>query len=179
MAHHQALSAPPIAIGIGCRSGASAANIVSLVQRTLGDARLDSANAKLFTIDTKRDEMGLIKAARLLALPIAFLAPDALAARAADAVTRSQRIEALYNVPSIAETAALAGAGPGSRLVVPRIAAGAVTCAVALASGEKEKLFRREKTEELSRPAERFRTLDRRASGPSNLRRARVIRPAG
>ena len=56
-----------VAIGIGCRAGASAANIVSLVQRTLSDAQLDGGSAKLFSIDSKREEAGLIKAARLLA----------------------------------------------------------------------------------------------------------------
>jgi cobalt-precorrin 5A hydrolase len=121
-----------IAIGIGCRGGASAANIVALVQRTLSDAKMDASNAKLFTIDTKQDESGILKAARLLAMPLVFLPRDALAARAADAVTRSDRVEARYGVPSIAETAALAGAGPGSRLVVPRVAAGVVTCAIAM-----------------------------------------------
>ena len=121
-----------IAIGIGCRAGASAANIVALVQRTISDAKMDVPNAKLFTIDTKQDESGLLKAARLLAMSIVFLPRDALAARAADAVTRSDRVEARYGVPSIAETAALAGAGPGSRLVLLRVAAGAVTCAIAI-----------------------------------------------
>jgi cobalt-precorrin 5A hydrolase len=132
MAHDKAVNAPMIAIGVGCRGGASAANIVSLVRRTLAEAQLDGANAKLFSIDTKRDEMGLIKAARLLAMPISFLARDALAARGADSMTRSERVEALYEIPSIAETAALSGAGPGSRLVIPRVAAGAVTCAIAV-----------------------------------------------
>jgi cobalt-precorrin 5A hydrolase len=121
-----------IAIGIGCRAGACAANIVALVQRALTDANMDEPNAKLFTIDTKQDETGLLDAARLLAMPIVFLPRDALAARAADAVTRSHRVEARYGVTSIAETAALAGAGPGSRLVVPRVSAGAVTCAIAI-----------------------------------------------
>jgi cobalt-precorrin 5A hydrolase len=132
MAHHQALSGTIIAIGIGCRAGASAANIVALVQRTLGDARLNGANARLFSIDTKQDEIGLIKAARLLAMPMIFLSRDALTARSADATTSSDRVQALYDLPSIAETAALAGAGEGSRLVVPRVSAGAVTCAIAI-----------------------------------------------
>ena len=132
MAHRQAVSGRIVAIGIGCRAGASAANIVALVQRTLSDARLAGETAGLFSIDTKRDETGLIKAARLLAMPITFLSREALAARAADAVTRSDRIAALHDLPSIAETAALAGAGPASRLVVPRISAGAVTCAIAV-----------------------------------------------
>jgi cobalt-precorrin 5A hydrolase len=123
-----------IAIGIGCRAGASAANIVSVVQRTLDEARLDGGSAKLFTLDSKREEVGVLKASRLLAMPLVFLSREALAARAADAVTRSERVEALYDVPSIAETAALAGAGSGSRLVVSRVSAGAVTCAIAVGS---------------------------------------------
>jgi cobalt-precorrin 5A hydrolase len=132
MAHREAVSGRIVAIGLGCRAGASAANIVALVQRTLNDAGLAGANAQLFSIDTKQDETGLSKAARLLAMPITFLSRDALAARAADAMTRSDRVAALYDLPSIAETAALAGAGPGSRLLVPRVIAGAVTCAVAI-----------------------------------------------
>ena len=132
MAHHQAVSTRIVAIGIGCRAGASAANIVSLVQRTLSDAQLDGRNAKLFSIDSKRDEAGLIKAARLLAMPITFLSRKVLAVRAADAVTHSDRIAALYDLPSIAETAALAGAGSASRLIVSRVTTGAVTCAIAI-----------------------------------------------
>ena len=126
------MSGRVIAIGIGCRAGASAANIVALVQRTLSHAQLDRAPAQLFSIDTKRDEIGLIKAARLLAMPIAFLSHEALAARARDAVTRSALVTAVHGLPSVAETAALAGAGPGSRLAVPRVSAGAVTCAIAV-----------------------------------------------
>jgi cobalt-precorrin 5A hydrolase len=132
MADRQGVSGRIVAIGIGCRGGASASNIVSLVQRTLVEADIDGGEAKLFSIDTKRDEGGLVKAARLLSMPMVFLSRDALAARCADAITRSARVEQLYDLPSIAETAALAGAGPGSRLIVPRVTAGAVTCAIAV-----------------------------------------------
>jgi cobalt-precorrin 5A hydrolase len=121
-----------IAIGIGCRAGACAANIVALVQRTLSDARLAGESVELFSIEAKRDEIGLIKAARLLAMPITFLPRDALAARASTALTRSNRVASLYDLPSVAETAALAGAGPESWLAVPRVSAGAVTCAIAI-----------------------------------------------
>jgi cobalt-precorrin 5A hydrolase len=131
MAHHQALSGR-MAVGIGCRAGASADNIVALVQRTLADAGLNRVNAGLFSIEAKRDEIGLLKAARLLAMPIRFLSREQLARRAGDATTRSDRVGAIYDLPSIAETAALAGAGEGSRLIVPRVSAGAVTCAVAV-----------------------------------------------
>jgi cobalt-precorrin 5A hydrolase len=125
------MSAGSVAIGIGCRAGTPGSDIVALVQQTLREANLDAADARLFSIEGKDKEAGLIETARLLAMPIAFLAREALAARAVDAVTRSSRVEALYDLPSIAETAALAGAGVGSRLVVPRVIAGAVTCAIA------------------------------------------------
>jgi len=38
---------------------------------------------------------------------------------------------ALAGVPSVAEAAALAAAGPDARLIVPRIAVGPATCALA------------------------------------------------
>jgi cobalt-precorrin 5A hydrolase len=132
MAHHQAVSVRPVAIGIGCRARTPASDIITHVARVLRDAKLDAADAQLFSIEAKQHETGLIEAARLLAMPIAFLSREALAAHAADAVTRSARVEALYDLPSVAETAALAGAGEGSRLVVPRVVAGPVTCAIAM-----------------------------------------------
>jgi len=49
--------------------------------------------------------------------------------------TRSERVLALAGVPSVAEAAALAAAGPASRLISPRLVVGAATCALA-ASGQ-------------------------------------------
>ncbi|MBP0574469.1 cobalamin biosynthesis protein, partial [Mycobacterium tuberculosis] len=74
---------------------------------------------------------GLAEAAAALGLPLVFLPEAALAAAAPGAVTRSERVVALFGVPSIAETAALAAAGPNARLVVPRRIVGPVTVAVA------------------------------------------------
>jgi cobalt-precorrin 5A hydrolase len=45
--------------------------------------------------------------------------------------TRSDRVVALTGVPSLAEAAALAAAGPSSRLIAPRLVVGAATCALA------------------------------------------------
>ena len=45
--------------------------------------------------------------------------------------TRSERVLALTGVPSVAEAAALAAAGPSARLIGPRIVMGAATCALA------------------------------------------------
>jgi cobalt-precorrin 5A hydrolase len=46
-------------------------------------------------------------------------------------ITHSPRVRALTGVPSVAEAAALALAGPAARLIVPRIVLDQVTCALA------------------------------------------------
>jgi hypothetical protein len=55
---------------------------------------------------------------------------DLEAANAAT-LTHSEHSMAAMNVHSVAEAAALAGAGPASRLLGPRVAVGPVTCALA------------------------------------------------
>ena len=128
------MSAHPreIAIGLGCRKGVSGEVIASLVREALG--RIEQPGvAALFTVESKRHEAGLAQAAQILAMPLHFLPQEALAAVADLAQTRSPRVEALFGVPSVAETAALAGAGAGAVLILPRIARDNATCAIARA----------------------------------------------
>jgi cobalt-precorrin 5A hydrolase len=61
-------------------------------------------------------------------MPIAEAALKAAGARVA---ARSDRVLALTGVPSLAEAAALAAAGPSSRLIASRLVVGAATCALA------------------------------------------------
>ena len=126
-----------IAIGLGCRKGVSSEAIASLVREALARIEQNGA-AALFTVDAKRDEAGMTQAAQALAMPLHFLPQEALATVADLAQTRSQRVEALFGVPSVAETAALAGAGPGAVLILPRIARDDATCAIARAALMKE-----------------------------------------
>lgn len=126
------MSASRLAIGVGARPGVAAASVVAAV-RTASDG-LVGAPVGLFTLDRRAGEPGLREAGASLGLDVAGLSPDVLAARAADCVTRSARAEAAAGVPSVAEAAALAGAGPGSKLVRPRIVHDGVTVAVAGAS---------------------------------------------
>lgn len=135
-----------IAIGIGCRKGCGADEIVQLVRRACaglgprtpwfageegepGDPR---SGVRLFTIAEKQGETGLIEAAVTLALPLVFLPQAALAAVERQVETRSARVIALFGTPSVAEAAALAGAGTGARLLVPRLASASATCAIAI-----------------------------------------------
>ena len=126
-----------LAIGLGCRRGVSGEVIASLVREAL--ARVEEPGAAaLFTVEGKRAEAGMAQAAQALAMPLHFLPQEALEAVADLAHTRSQRVEALFGVPSVAETAALAGAGPGAVLILPRITRDNVTCAIARAALMKE-----------------------------------------
>jgi cobalt-precorrin 5A hydrolase len=122
-----------VAVGVGCRKDCSVGTIEALVRQAL-DRVADPAPLGLFTIADKQGELGLAEAAGRLGLAIVYLARDDLKAREADIMTRSERAEGLFGVASVAEAAALAGAGPASVLIVPRIAGGGATCAVARAA---------------------------------------------
>lgn len=124
------MSAPLLAIGVGCRAGCPGEAIAALVRRALADLG-EASVAALFTSVDKQAEQGITEAARALALPLVYLPRTALEAAAPRAQTRSERVVSLFGVPSVAETAALAGAGPGSSLVVARMASDGATCAIA------------------------------------------------
>jgi cobalt-precorrin 5A hydrolase len=119
-----------IAIGVGCRRGVSAAAIEGLVGEVL--ARVPAGERRLFTIVDKEGEAGLIEAAVRLGLELTFVARDALRGQAGLVRTPSPAAEATFGVPSVAEAAALAGAGAGASLIVSRVIREGVTCAVAV-----------------------------------------------
>ena len=130
--------APRLAIGLGLRSGASCAAIMAVAEAALQQARTlaphaNFAGAGLFTVESKCGEPGLSAAAERLARPLTFLPRRALAAEDSRVLTRSTLAQTHYGVGSVAEAAALAGAGPDSVLLAPRLSGGGVTCAVAIA----------------------------------------------
>ena len=129
----EALNLPRVVAGVGFRRNASAEAIDALIRRALAAAHI--APARVGTIATALDRAAdasiRAAAARFGLVPLG-LAPDALRAVDAYVPTRSARIERTRGVGSLAEAAALAGAGVGATLVAPRIDDGAVTCALAL-----------------------------------------------
>ncbi len=120
-----------IAIGIGCRRGVAAAPIVALVRETAAQANLPPGCARLCSVEAKRDEAGLAEAAIELGASLVFFSIERLAVIRTP--TQSAQSLAAFGVSSVAESAALAGAGEGAILVVPRVARDGVTCAVARA----------------------------------------------
>jgi cobalt-precorrin 5A hydrolase len=125
-----------IVAGIGCRRGTPANAIAAAIEAALaGAGAARSALAIVATSETKHDEPGIAAAAAALGVRLVLVPQDALAGASARTLTRSARVEALAGVPSLAEAAALAAAGPAARLVGPRLALGAATCALAITDG--------------------------------------------
>ena len=125
-----------IVAGIGCRKGATQAQIEVALNAALERAGRPLAKIDLIaTSARKRGEAGIAAAALARKLPMKIVNQADLEAASARGTTWSQRVLALAGVPSVAEAAALAAAGPRAQLILPRIVVGPVTCA--LASDEK------------------------------------------
>jgi cobalt-precorrin 5A hydrolase len=129
MVGDQAMTAG-IAIGVGCRLGCTADAIEALIRQAL-ELAPHVRRLGLFTVRDKTGEAGLTEAARRLGLDLVFLTRAALREQAPFIRTPSARTQSLFGIPSVAEAAALAGAGTGAVLIVPRLVAQGVTCAVA------------------------------------------------
>ena len=112
--------------GIGCRRGATAEEVLAAVaaaRAAHGRARLDA----LATLGAKRGEAGIAEAAARLGLPLLIAEPGGTV----EGLTRSAASLAATGTPSASEAAALTAAGPGARLLGPRLVLGPVTCAIA------------------------------------------------
>jgi len=120
-----------IAIGVGCRKSCASEAIVALVTRALAECPISEGVHGLFSLADKRDEPGLNAAARTLGFDLVFLSREALAAVTPRLLTRSAAAQSRFGLASVAEAAALAGAGPQATLLAPRLAADGATCAIA------------------------------------------------
>jgi cobalt-precorrin 5A hydrolase len=126
-----------IVAGIGCRKGASAAEISAVIADALARAGLGTQALDLVAApESKGGEQGVAAAAAALGVPLVLVAKADLEAAGARTKTRSERVLALIGVPSVAEAAALAAGGPAARLILPRITVGVATCALAV-GGER------------------------------------------
>jgi cobalt-precorrin 5A hydrolase len=121
-----------VAIGVGCRAGVAGEAVAALARRALAECGAPQGERRMFTLAAKAGEPGLQEAARLMEAPLTPLTLEALQAEADRVLTPSEIVRSRFGVPAIAEAAALAGAGPGGRLLGPRLAADGATCAIAL-----------------------------------------------
>lgn len=122
-----------IVAGVGCKAGASAREIEAAIGAALSQAGVASAALGLIaTSSAKAAEAGLAAAAKDRGVKVVFVPQADLEAAGSRTLTRSERVLAATGVPSLSEAAALAAAGPGARLLAPRIAIGPATCALAV-----------------------------------------------
>ncbi len=126
-----------IVAGIGCRRGAPHADVLAAIASACEAAGLAADSLDLVaTAAEKGGEQGIAAAAALLGRPLVLVPGEQLRRAGENAVTRSERVVALFAVPSVAEAAALAAAGDGARLIAPRRVAGSATCAIAASHSE-------------------------------------------
>ncbi|OCC14981.1 Cobalamin biosynthesis protein CbiG [Dissulfuribacter thermophilus] len=120
-------------IGVGCNRGTSKEEIVESIETVIGQYNLFPGSVKaICSIDKKVDENGLIEAADKLRLPIEFFSKEELSQ--VHVPNPSSAPLKAVGTSSVAEAAALLGAGKGGRLLVEKKKFKNVTIAVALKS---------------------------------------------
>lgn len=128
-----------IAIGIGFSSSAGADDIFALAQDMLRAAPAH-ARAKICTLSRKAEHESLREAAARLHCEIIFLDEDEFAGRQSEFLARGATASATAKertgFASVAEAAALMGAGARAVLIAPRRAGRNVTCALAASQDE-------------------------------------------
>ena len=103
----------------------------TMIEPVLIKLRNDGQRTRLLRPAAKGDEPGIAAAASALGVRLVLVAQPDLETAGSRVATHSQRVVTLMGVPCVAEAAALAAGGPAARLVVPRIAIGPATCALA------------------------------------------------
>ncbi len=127
-----------IVAGVGCRKGASAADIEAAIDAALACAGLGGEElAMIATPAFKGGERGIMDAAMARGVPLVLVPQRDLEAAGARTATHSERVVSLAGVPSVAEAAALAAGGAAARLIASRIAVGPATCALAETGGSR------------------------------------------
>jgi cobalt-precorrin 5A hydrolase / cobalt-factor III methyltransferase / precorrin-3B C17-methyltransferase len=117
---------PSLIAGIGCSRGVGEEEILDLLRRSLVEAGLtEKSVAALASIDVKRDEAGLLEAAKKLDVTIHFHSAQAL--RAVEAPNPSELVREAVGTPSVAEAAVVSS---GAELVLEKRKSANVTVAV-------------------------------------------------
>jgi cobalt-precorrin 5A hydrolase len=125
-----------IVAGIGCRKAILAAQVESAIEAALRHNQIEGDQLGVIAVPAvKGIEAGIVEAAAARGVLLVLIAQDALEEADLRTVTRSARSMDTLNVQSVAEAAALAAAGPNSRLLAPRVVVGPVTCALAEGEG--------------------------------------------
>ncbi len=112
--------------GFGFRKGAGVESLLAALEATGA-----TGVTKIATAEGKADALAIRALAEQLHLPLEAVSDAALPA--AEVLTQSEKSTAMYGTGSLSEAAALIAAGPGARLLGPRVISGdtMATCAIA------------------------------------------------
>ena len=125
---------PVLALGIGCERGCAADEVAELARATLAEAGLaPGAVAAVVSLELKLAEPCIHALAAALGAPARFFPASRLLAETEHLTERSAAVFRATGCWGVAEGAALAAAGAGGTLVMPKRKSGRATCAVARA----------------------------------------------
>jgi cobalt-precorrin 5A hydrolase/precorrin-3B C17-methyltransferase len=123
-----------VTLGVGASRGCPPAELAALVTATLAEARVSAAALhSVSTLDLKADEGAITDLAQTLHLPLRLFTAAELEAESPRLATPSDLVFAEVGCHGVAEGAALAQAGPGANLLIPKRKSAMATCALALA----------------------------------------------
>ncbi len=116
-----------LVVGVGCERGTSQEEIRALINETLEAHNIARESvAHHATLDLKEDEAGIVALGA-----VRYFTSKELNAESHRVIRPSEVVRAEVGTPSVAEAAALAAAGPESRLIVPKTKSVRATCAIA------------------------------------------------
>jgi cobalt-precorrin 5A hydrolase / precorrin-3B C17-methyltransferase len=132
---------PLLALGIGCERGCDIAEIAALAAQSLAAAGLAAQSvAAVVSVELKLDETAIHALAERLGVPARFFPAERLLEETPRLTERSEAAFQATGCWGVAEGAALAAAGPGGVLVVPKRKSRRATCAVARAAAPLDAL---------------------------------------
>lgn len=122
---------PIVTVGLGCRKGASLAEVQTAVQTVCERNRIPLACIRqLVSIDLKKEEEGLIQAAGELGVPFVTYSAEELS-KVSGEYTASLFVKSVTGVDNVCERSAVLGSGYGV-LIQKKLAVGPVTAALAV-----------------------------------------------
>ena len=119
-------------LGLGCERGTDWNEVRMLAERAFQEVGIGSDQVlAVVSIDTRMDEPAILETATHFRLPARFFKAAALERETPRLKNPSEIVFAHVGCHGVAEAAALAAAGPDSKLVLPKIKSGFATAAIA------------------------------------------------
>jgi cobalt-precorrin 5A hydrolase / precorrin-3B C17-methyltransferase len=128
------LHPPVLALGVGAERNAPPEELIALARDTLAEAGLSPASVALIaSLDLKEDEPAVLALAQALDRPARFFSAARLDEEFPRLANPSEIVFRAVGCHGVAEGAALAAAGPGGALILPKRVRGQATLAIARA----------------------------------------------